>query len=60
MAKWEKTKKVAHDVKIAVPLENHLFEVKSQSYVEDNFFFQCSKITQKNEASFEAVGVESL
>ena len=26
VAKWEKTKKVAHDVKIAVPLENHLFD----------------------------------
>ena len=47
VAKWEKTKKVAHDVKIAVPLENHLFEVKSQSYVEDNFFSNAQKLHKR-------------
>ena len=47
VAKWEKTKKVAHDVKIAVPLENHLFEVKSQSYTEDNFFSNAAKLHNK-------------
>tara|TARA_R100000005_G_scaffold42184_1_gene19852 strand:+ start:654 stop:1349 length:696 start_codon:yes stop_codon:yes gene_type:complete len=47
VAKWEKTKKVAHDVKIAVPLENHLFEVKSQSYIEDNFFSNAQKLHKR-------------
>ncbi len=47
VAKWEKTKKVAHDVKIAVPLENHLFEVKSQSYIEDNFFSNAKKLHER-------------
>jgi len=44
VAKWEKTKKIAHDVKIAVPLENHLYEVKGQSYNEDNFFSNAAKL----------------
>ena len=45
--KWQKTKKIAHDVKIAVPLENHLFEVKSQAYHEDNFFSNARKLHKK-------------
>ena len=50
VAKWEKTKKIAHDVKIAVPLENHLFEVKSQSYIEDNFFSNARKLHKRMSA----------
>ena len=50
VSKWEKTKKIAHDVKIAVPLENHLFEVKSQSYAEDNFFSNAAKLHSKMES----------
>ena len=50
VAKWEKTKKIAHDVKIAVPLENHLYEVKSQAYTEDNFFSNARKLHSKMSA----------
>ena len=53
VAKWQKTKKIAHDVKIAVPLENHLFEVKSQSYNEDNFFSNARKLHKKMQTTLK-------
>ena len=47
LVKWLKTKKIAYDVKLAVPLENHLYEVQSISYNEDNFNSNAKKLHLK-------------
>ena len=44
LVKWFKTKKIAYDVKLAVPLEIHLYEVQSLSYNEDNFNSKAKKL----------------